>query len=351
MLAIVRSGDKQASLSACMHPAAPPIAIPLLAACLIVGCEKPSGIRMHGDLASGIPIIPFGESLHVRGSLWSGSDATFRRELSAGRGGFVWRISTGQPPVARLNPDRWIVGVRPGTARIFVSARGISADADVTVTWPLDSVEVRFVRPSIRVGDTVELVHRVHLRSGAVIQTGERFDFTTNTHRATAGAPDTILLVADSVGIAHARLVMLDRWKEDSIRIDPATAPPRAFRQPHPAGAHPRPTAIMCFTVATDRGASWLPTAIAFDSAALMPSSPGLGRRLDAARGAAMRGDRWWRRIGGDSVFVYMAAPRESPTDNAPQSLSARLGIGPRGLSGVTEDGARVSGRRISCAK
>jgi len=372
----------------------------LLPAALLIACvgRKPHDITIQGDNNSAVPMIPAGDSVHVTATLWSNSnDITTRRRLPPGPEGFQWRLDTGEPGVASMTPNQVIHGLRPGAVRVYASTRGITGDFDFDVTWPLDSIELHFVTHTIRVGDTVELLHRVHLASGEIIPKGEtfgiangdgaspgwyhhswnegwgyRYDLNIRRFAGRMGLQDTLLLVGQRPGVARAGLVMLDRWMEDTIRVLPSDgSPARSYRRSAAERARPRESAFACFTFVLSNwtfggGAwpdnwpppaqyyGWAPGAIALDSTSIMPGEPDLGRRLDAARGEAMRGDRRWLRIAVDSVWLSMSTPHEYPYDSAMRSLEARFRVSPdrQRITGVAWDDdrrGRVSGRRISC--
>lgn len=372
----------------------------------VTSCSfRPHSVTITPDLATALGDVPAGDDVHLTARLWSYSDElTPKRQLYA-FGGWSWHLSLGSPPpVASFTLDRVLHAHVPGTATISAGARGVGESVHFRVVWPLDSIELRFVARVVHVGDTVELLHRAHFVSGEVANESFRAYYAGADGREPAyvdhtpargwrairfdlaavewfqeplgSLGDTALYVARYPGIFRIGGVFYNRWVEDTLRIEPASGAPRSYRQRPLPPAHARASAFACYTLDVGRWtfngsykwpSNWPPPArlydfvprtIALDTAALIPRTQGVGYRLDAVGGPALKIGRHWRGLTADSVWILMESAKEYPRAHNRTGIILTLGLADNGrlISGVAEDvvdadelRAPVTGKRIPC--
>jgi hypothetical protein len=380
-----------------------PCLVFMIAALANASCTGEAGLITikADDVTSTMTEIPAGDSVRLRARAWSHSGAVTRSsELSPGVRGFRWQLTplTQGPPAASLSSGPVIHALVPGKVRVSVAGLGSGESVDIDVVWPLDSIELRFAARTVRVGDTVELVHRAHFVSGEV--STERFrGYYTDTLAARSprkGDPalsgwsalglhanavqwdapptrklgDTLLYVAQRPGVFRVGAAIYNRWAEDTLHIEPSVGSPRSFRQKSSGPLKPRASAIACFTLkvtewsvlgdpwpanepAPEKYYDWVPPAIALDTTPLIRTAPGEGYRLDPARGPASHMGRFWTLLPDHALMISMLSPREYPHEASRIPFFMRVHFegdtAISGLAGDDERNALVYGRRIPC--
>ena len=368
----------------------------------VTACGKPHRIGIEADdVVSSYTAIPAGDSVKLRATLWSESGAfTHETALYPGLGGFTWGMTRPiRSHIATISSGPVVRGIAPGRVTVLALARGVSGSADLEVVWPLDSVELRFAARSVRVGDTVELLHRVHFVSGEIsteryrgysadgldAKTPRKGDRTlsgwsalglhanaTQWDPGTRELGDTILYVAQRPGVFRVGGMFYNRWAEDTLRIQPRLGVPRSYRQRIDGAAKPRASAVACFTLdfgkwdmegedwprnwpPPEKFFAWIPKAIALDTTPLIRAAPGEGYRLDPARGPVAKMGRSWIVLPHrDSLELRMTSPKEYSRVNTRASVIVRIKVsGDTAISGTAEADDQmhslVSGRRIPC--
>lgn len=368
-------------------------------ALLLAACSEPGYIQIRTKEGAGIYDLPAGDTVELAARLWSKSGAVTRSvPMSPGRKGFDWSIQYDSD--AAVLRGSTLYTRKPGGVRVVASARGVAEILDIHVVWPVDSIVFGFVSPTIRVGDTVEVLHRAHYRTGEVEVRGyggfEGGD-TAQSRGADGKYPgpgwtshsndlpahqwqppeprlgDTLLYVGERPGRFRIGAFFQAHWHEDTLTVLPAEGrTPKSYRQQRDTmSATPRPTWLGCYTLSFGRWQfgieptwpdnwppprelyGYVPTAIAFDSITLVPGYPESGRRLDAARGPVLRAGRRWWRTTDNGVRIAMWQARGGDWPNA-SSISMSLTFSAAGtiLSGIATDDERrapVKGVRIPC--
>jgi hypothetical protein len=375
--------------------------IPLLAT---TSCTGRAGLItiQADDVTSSMTEIPAGDSVKLRATAWSSSGAVTRsQKLSAGLLGFRWKMSalTQGPPAASLSHGSVVHALVPGKVRVFAYGLGRGESVDIDVVWPLDSIELRFAARTVRVGDTVELIHRAHFVSGEISTERFRGYYTDGLQArsprkgdrtlsgwsalglhanavpwdppASRKLGDTVLYIAERPGVFRVGAAIYDRWAEDTLRIEPRGGVPRSFRQKPAGPLKLRPSAYACFALtfkewttfgdpwppdwpAPEKYYDWVPGAIALDTTPLIRTAPGEGYRLDPARGPATRMGRFWTLLPDHALMISMLSPKEYPHEASRIPFFMRVHFegdtAISGLAGDDERNANVYGRRIACA-
>ncbi len=355
------------------------------------------------DVTSTMTEIPAGDSVKLRARAWSRSGAVTRStELSPGLRGFSWQLSplTQGPQAASLSSGPVIHALAPGKVRVTATGLGSGESVDIDVVWPLDSIELRFAARTVRVGDTVELIHRAHFVSGEV--STERYrGYSTDGldarsprkgDRTVAGwsalglhqnaaqwdppptrkLGDTLLYIAQRPGLFRVGAAIYNRWAEDTLRIEPSVGAPHSFRQKPAGPLKPRASAVACFTLAVtewsvlgdpwprdepppEKVYDWVPSTIALDTTPLIRAAPGEGYRLDPARGPASHMGRFWTLLPDHALMISMISPKEYPRETSRIPFFMRVHIqgdtAISGLAGDDERNANVFGHRIPCER